>query len=286
MGGAGSLPIASREGTAGMTSGPLQEIVAVLASPAAGNPSQYVFERAVEAAGLDWRIITCDVAPARLGEAVAGAAALGFRGCIVSGPLRRAVLGLVPAASPTARFAGGVGLVERTADGLVGHLTDGRGVVEALRGHVDPAGRHAFVLGGGTTGRAVALELALAGAAGIVVADPDQERAAALVADLAALENVSAEPLAWGDAIAVPSSVAIVVRATTATVPLTDLRPDMVVADVSPAAGLPPEAQAAGCCLVDGLEIRAVQAAIDFQSLTGVEADVDLLREALDEYLS
>ena len=48
----------------------------------------------------------------------------------------------------------------------------------------------------------------------------------------------------------------------------------------------PPEATAAGCCLVDGLEIRAVQAAIDFQSLTGVEADVEMLREALDEYLS
>ena len=60
----------------------------------------------------------------------------------------------------------------------------------------------------------------------------------------------------------------------------------IVLADVSPAVGMPPEATAAGCCLVDGLEIRAVQAAIDFQSLTGVEADVEMLREALDEYLS
>lgn len=269
-----------------MTSGPLQEIVAVLASPAAGNPSQYLFERAVAAAGLDWQVITCDVSPERVGEAVAGAAALGFRGCIVSGPLRRAVLGLVPAASPTARFAGGVGMLERTAEGLVGHLTDGRGVVEALRAHVDPAGRHVLVLGAGTTGRAVALELALAGAAGIVVADPEHERAAGLVVDLAALETVPAEQLVWGEAVAVPPQVGIVVRATTASVPLADLRPEHVVADVSPAAGLPPEARAAGCCLVDGLEIRAVQAAIDFQSLTGVEADVEMLREALDEYLS
>jgi shikimate dehydrogenase len=71
-----------------MTSPALQEVVAVLASPAAGNPSQYLFERAFAAAGLDWRMITCDVAPGRLTEAIGGAAALGFRGCLVSGPLR------------------------------------------------------------------------------------------------------------------------------------------------------------------------------------------------------
>ena len=132
----------------------------------------------------------------------------------------------------------------------------------------------------------MALELALAGAAGILVADPGEERAAELGAALTALETVPAEQLAWGDAVAVPPQVGIVVRATTATVPLTGLRPEIVVADVSPVAGMPPEARAAGCCLVEGLEIRAVQAAIDFRSLTGVEADVEMLREALDEYLS
>ena len=111
-----------------MTSGPLQEIVAVLASPAAGNPSQYLFERAVEAAGLDLRIVTCDVAPERIGEALAGVAAMGFRGCLLAGPLRRAALHVVAAASPTARFAGGVGLVERTADACFMPLTVGGGV--------------------------------------------------------------------------------------------------------------------------------------------------------------
>jgi len=39
-----------------MTSPALQEIIAVLAAPAAGNPSQYLFERALEGTGLDWRI--------------------------------------------------------------------------------------------------------------------------------------------------------------------------------------------------------------------------------------
>jgi len=59
-----------------------------------------------------------------------------------------------------------------------------------------------------------------------------------------------------------------------------------VMADLDPEAGPPPEATAAGCCFVDGLEIRSVQAAIDFQSLTGHAADPDMLRDALDEFLS
>jgi shikimate 5-dehydrogenase len=80
--------------------------------------------------------------------------------------------------------------------------------------------------------------------------------------------------------------VGIVVRATAAAVVLAGLRAEIVHADVAAAADPPTEAVAAGCCLVTGLEVRAVQAAIEFQALTGIEPDVEMLREALDEYLS
>lgn len=269
-----------------MTSSALEEIIAVLGAPAAGNPTQYLFERAFRAAGLDWQIITCDVAPERLAEAVAGAAAMGFRGCILSGPLRRLALPLAASASPTATFAGGAGLFERSESGFVGHMTDGRGVVEALRSHIDPAGRGVLVLGAGATARAAALELALAGAGPIAVAGPQADRAAQLVTDLAAVHAHPVERLAWDERLAVPADAGIVVRGTDATLPLDGLRAEIVMADLDPEAVPPPEAVAAGCCFVDGLEIRSVQAAIDFQSLTGHAADPDMLREALDEFLS
>jgi shikimate dehydrogenase len=269
-----------------MTSPALQEVVAVLASPAAGNPSQYLFERAFAAAGLDWRMITCDVAPGRLTEAIGGAAALGFRGCLVSGPLRELALGLVATASPAATFARGVSLLERSAEGFSGHMTAGRGLIEAVRAHADPAGLTVLVLGAGPTGRAVALEMALAGAAGVLVAADDAEQAAALAEDLAAMNTAPTEVLPWAATIEVPERVGIVVRATAAPAVLAGLRAEVVHADVAAEADPPPEAVAAGCCLVTGLEVRAVQAAIEFQALTGIEADVEMLREALDEYLS
>jgi shikimate 5-dehydrogenase len=46
------------------------------------------------------------------------------------------------------------------------------------------------------------------------------------------------------------------------------------------------EAARHGGCIVDGLEIHAARMAIDFQALTGREADTEMLREALDEFLS
>ncbi|MFN7814397.1 MAG: shikimate dehydrogenase, partial [Planctomycetia bacterium] len=70
-----------------MTSPALQEVIALLGAPAAGNPAQYLFERAIAAAGLDWQFVTCDVAPDRLADALAGIGALGLRGCLLAGPL-------------------------------------------------------------------------------------------------------------------------------------------------------------------------------------------------------
>ena len=54
-----------------MTSSALQDIIALLGCPAAGNPAQYLFERAIDAADLDWRFVTCDVAEADVAEAIA-----------------------------------------------------------------------------------------------------------------------------------------------------------------------------------------------------------------------
>ena len=271
----------------------LQDIVAVLGWPAAGNPAQYLFERASAAAALDCRCLSVDVDPARLADALAGVAAMGFRGCLLAGPLRTAALPLVAERTPAAAFAEAASLLDYGAAGLKAHMTDGRGVVEALRSHVDPAGARALVVGAGATGRAVALELALTGAAGIVVCDRDPGRAAALEEAVAALSRTAVGRLDAAAGVSVPADVEIVVVALPAgaadAATLAGLRPDLVVAEAALVAQPSPLAQlvaAAGACLVDGLEVHAARTAIDFQTLTGAEADADQLREALDEFLA
>ena len=275
-----------------MTSPALQEIVALLGCPAAGNPAQYLFERAIEAAGIDWRFVTFDVEPERIAEAIAGVAALGFRGCLLAGPLQAAAP-LVATTTPAATFSGGVSLIDRQPEGLVGHMTEGRGVIEALRSHVDPAAASVLILGGGPAARATALELALARCPEILICDPLAERAEAAVAALNALDGAAATVLPWEATIEIPAAVGIVVSALPAegAEPLPELvglRGDMVVADLplvpqpSPLIAL---AAAAGACPIDGLEIYSEKMAIDFQTWTGSTPDTDMLREALDEFL-
>jgi shikimate dehydrogenase len=273
-----------------MTSPGLQEIVALLGCPAAGNPAQYLFERAIEAAGLDWRFVTCDVAVEDIAAAVAGLAALGLRGCLLSGPLREAALPFVTTASPAAAFSGGLTLIERSGSGLVGHVTDGRGIVEALRSHVDLARAGVLVAGADTTGRAAALELAAAGVTDIVVCDPDRARTDDLVAALEGVQAAAATPAAWDGGIVVPERVgAVIIGAAAGAAAFSGGWPDLVVADTVLAPRLSNAADEAarhGGCIVDGLEIHAARVAIDFRSLTGREADTDMLRDALDEFLS
>lgn len=274
-----------------MTSPALQEVIALVAAPAAGNPAQYLFERAIEAAGLDWRFLTFDVEPARLAAALDGIGALGLKGCLLGGSLQAAAAPLVAALSPAAAFAAAVSLVVRDeSGGLAGHMTEGRGIVEALRGHIDPAGCRAVVLGAGPVARAAALELALTGAADVAVCDPDAARADALVESLAGLAAAAASRLEWQVGLTIAPETAIVVHALDAAVeglaPV-GLRGDLVLVEphleASPFAR---QAAAAGACVVDGIEVHASRAAIDFQALTGLEADTDMLREALDEFLS
>jgi shikimate dehydrogenase len=246
------------------------------------------------AAGLDWQFVTLDVPPERIVEAIHGAAAMGFRGCLLSGPLRAAALSAVASASPAATFAGAVSLIDRQPGGPAGHMTDGRGVLESLRSHVDPTGARVLILGAGAVARATALELMLSGVGEIVVCDRTPERAGALVEALTGMATAPASAIPWEGSIAIPERIGIVVTAVPTDgpkplVPLAGLRPDLVVADlalVSQPAPVVTAARAAGACVVDGLEIHCERTAIDFNTLTGVEPDTEMLRDALDEFFS
>ena len=277
-----------------MTSPALQEVVALLGCPAAGNPAQYLFERMIAAAGLDWQFVTLDVQAEHIAEAIQGVASMGFRGCLLAGPLRSAAIPTVASASPAATFAGAVGLIDRQPTGITGHMTDGRGVVEALRSHIDPVGVPVLIIGAGAAARATALELSLARAAEIIICDRTPERATSLVDALTTLAAAPASSIPWEAAIAIPDRVGIVVTAVPAggpkpTVSLAGLRPDLVVADlalVSQPAPMVTAARTAGACVIDGLEIHCERTAIDFHTLTGLETDTEMLRDALDEFFS
>ena len=271
----------------------LQEVIAVLGHPAAGNPAQFLFERVVARDSLDWRFLTLEVAPARLADALAGVSALGFGGCMLAGPLQQNAVGFTTSVSPAAQFAGGCNLLERSKDGhLVGHLTLGRGVLDSIRLHADPSTTRSLILGTTLLARSLALELTLAGAPGITIVDPWDNQASALAEAINAVEGGNASTVE-NEVAQANQDIGIVIAAEeNRPIPddfqLPEFREDLVVVDTS----LDPKASVilkaatdANSCLVDGLEATACIMAINFRNLTGIETDTDALREALDEFL-
>src|SRR5207244_1426331 len=85
-----------------MPSTPLQEVVCCLGKPVAGNPTQYMMEKAFAAAGLDWRYLTCEVPPEKLADAMQGIRALGFKGANFTIPHKVAVIQYLDELSPAA----------------------------------------------------------------------------------------------------------------------------------------------------------------------------------------
>ena len=271
----------------------LQEVIAVLGHPAAGNPAQFLFERVVAHDSLDWRFLTLEVAPARLADALAGVSALGFGGCMLAGPLQQNAVSFTTSVSPAAQFAGGCNLLERSKDGhLVGHLTLGRGVLDSIRLHADPSTTRSLILGTTLLARSLALELTLAGAPGITIVDPWDNQASALAEAINAVEGGNASTVE-NEVAQANQDIGIVIAAEeNRPIPddfqLPEFREDLVVVDTS----LDPKASVilkaatdANSCLVDGLEATACIMAINFRNLTGIETDTDALREALDEFL-
>jgi shikimate dehydrogenase len=276
---------------------PIQQIVCCLGQPVAGNPTQFMMERAFAAAGLDWRYLTLEVPPERLGDAVKGLGALGFRGGNLAIPHKVAVLPHLDELSEAATWIGAVNCVVCRDGKLIGENTDGKGVVRALQQVTDPAGQRVVILGAGGMARAIAVELGLVGVAEIVTVNRTAERGQNLVDLLDRQGKVSARLVHLSGDYAVEEGFGIVINATPIgwgdseiRVPLNldSLHKELVVADVvfnPPQTQLIREAAARGCTTVDGLGMFVSQAMIAFKLWTGVEPDPAVMREAVEEYL-
>ncbi len=272
----------------------LQPLTGSFAMPAGENPTVAMVEAAYRHHGLPWRYINCEVAPADLGAAVAGARAMGWRGFNCSIPHKVAVIAHLDGLGESAAIIGAVNTIVRRGDRLIGENTDGQGFVRALSEVVAPTGKRVVLFGAGGAARAVAVELALAGAARIAVVNRGRargEEVAALIADRTPAEAVY---LPWEGTFRIPEETDIVVNATsiglypnveqTLDLDLDTLRPSMVVADGihnPPRTRLLAAAQAKGCRTADGLGMLVNQGVIGIKLWTGVDVDAGVMRKAL-----
>ena len=274
----------------------LPQIVGSFADPAAENPTVEMIEAAFRHHGLHWRYLNCEVSADRLAAAVAGARAMGWAGFNCSLPHKVAVIEHLDGLGESARLIGAVNCVVRDADGrFIGENTDGKGFLRSLEEVTPAAGKRVAIFGAGGAARAIAVELALAGATDVTIVNRTRERGKELAAHIAGHTETQARFVHWRGVYRVPKAVDIVINATSiglfpdvdAAVPLDvdTLEPAMVVADVipnPPTTRLLGAAATRGCTVLDGLDMLVNQGVSGIRYWTGVDVDPLVMRARLE----
>ena len=167
-------------------------LLGVMGWPVEHSLSPAMHNAVLDRLGLNWRYLPLPVHPAWVGEAIRGAAALGFRGVNVTVPHKQSVMAGLDEIAPEARAVGAVNtiVITRGSEGeihLSGHNTDVKGFIGSLRaGGFEPAGsRSALVVGAGGSARAVVYGLLAEGCEEVIVLNRTEARAKQLVSDLA-----------------------------------------------------------------------------------------------------
>lgn len=274
----------------------LHELVGSMSQGAAGNPTVAMIEAAFAHHGLHWRYINMEVPPENLGAAVQGARAMGFRGFNCSLPHKVTVIPHLDGLGESAAVMGAVNCVVRRDDQLIGENTDGKGFVQSLRELCDPAGKRVVILGAGGAARAIAVELALAGAGNITIVNRGRSRGEDLARLLTDVIKIQAQYEPWDGDYVVPVGTDVVVNATSiglypdvdarVALDVGSLNAGMIVADVipnPPRTRLVRDAEQAGCKVLDGLGMLVNQGVIGFKLWTGVDPDPAVMRRALEE---
>ncbi|RMF76916.1 MAG: shikimate dehydrogenase [Chloroflexi bacterium] len=274
------------------------ELVGAFGDPIDENPTGIMMEAAFEALNLPWRYQLLHVVEEALPDAVRGVRALGFQGFNCTIPHKVAVMRHLDDIAPDARLIGAVNTVRREGNAFIGENTDGKGFLRGIRedAGLDPAGKRIVVLGAGGASRAVTVELALAGAAELIVVNRTVQRGQQLAQHLNDKTDTTARFRPWSETLVIPNDVDVLVNATSIglypdvdampDVDLSHARDDMLVCDAIPN---PPEtpliktAAARGLPTLNGLSMLVYQGVTAFKMWTGQDPPEDVMKSALQQ---
>jgi shikimate dehydrogenase len=274
----------------------LSQLTGSFGRAAAGNATVAMIEEAYRHHEMDWRYLNCEVSPERLEDAVRGARAMGWAGFNCSLPHKVAVIDHLDGLGDSAAIMRAVNCAVRRGEHYIGENTDGKGFLMSLEGVVDPRAKKIVLLGAGGAARALAVELALAGASSITVVNRGFERGAELVRLINEQTPAKAELVVWDRTYQVKEGTEILINVTSVglypdvdarlDIGVNSLKSGMVVADIVPS---PPrthliiDAEARGCQIVDGLGMLVNQGVISIKYWSGLDVDAGVMRRKLEE---
>jgi len=275
-----------------------KQMTGMLGHPVAENPIDRMFDAVYAHYGLPWQFWKNNIASeADLALAVKALAPLGYRGMAITVPYKVAVMPLLDAVDDDVRAIGAANYLTIEQGRLIGHNNDGKGVVNAIEKVAPLTGQRVVMLGAGGAGRAMAVEMAWAGAAHITLVTRRQDQGEEVAATVTRTSGVPAVWQHWQGEVLIPAGTTLLMNAThlgcapeQEPVPVRweTVDPACVVVDVITNPRITPflsTAQERGCPIVDGVEMLVQLAMQIFQRWTGLSPDEEVFQRAVAEAL-
>jgi len=277
---------------------PQKQMTGMLGHPVAENPIDRMFDAVYAHYGLNWQFWKSDVpSVALLRPAVAGLAPLGYRGVGITVPYKVEVIPLLDDIDDDVKAIGAANYLTIENGRLIGHNNDGKGVVKAIEKQRRLKDQHVVMLGAGGAGRAMAVEIAWAGAAQLTLVTRREDQGQEVAERITAVSGVPAHWQAWNSPVQVPAGTSVLMNAThlgcapeLEAVPIdwSSVDPSCLAVDVITNPRLTPFLQMAkehGCGVVDGVEML-VQLAIQLFTLwTGIVPEEEVFQRAVADAL-
>ena len=277
---------------------PQKQMTTMLGHPVAENPIDQMFDAVYAHYGLRWQFWKCDVTSEnKIAAAISGIRALGFAGACITVPYKVVSIPYLDEVDDDVRAIGAVNYMTIKNGRLIGHNNDGKGVVKAIQKVTPIKGKRVAMLGAGGAGRAMAVELAWAGASHLTLITRRGSQGVEVAQTVTRASGVPAEWVQWSGEVLVPEGTHIVMNAThlgaapeKEPVPVNweTVSKDITVVDVITNPRLTPFLKAArdkGCPIVDGVEMLVQLAMQIFEEWTGIKPDEAIFQRAVAKAL-
>jgi shikimate dehydrogenase len=279
------------------------KLLGVIGYPIAHSLSPLMHNATIAELGVDYAYLPFAITPADLPAAIAGFQAIGIQGFNVTIPHKQAIMSLLREVTPLAQAVGAVNTVWKTDQGWHGTNTDVTGFLAPLKGmERDWAQTHAVVLGNGGAARAVVAACGELGCAAVQVVGRDRQK----LQDFAhswhnSPFTVNLQTGLWQDLPQLIPTAGLIVNTTPlgmyphisqspiAVELFQSLQPGAIAYDLiynpRPTLFLQQAAQQ-GAITLDGLEMLIHQGAAALELWLGQPVPVNVMRQALEKYLS
>jgi shikimate dehydrogenase len=271
----------------------------LIGHPVAQSLSSALHQAAFDAKGIDARYEPNDVPLINLADAIEALRGDDYLGANIAYPYKERVVPMVDRLTEDAQATGAVDTITREGSRLVGHNTDVVGFRAALDELVgkQKMPKNAVIIGAGGGARAAVYVLITAGYQRVIVFNRHLHRAEALVRHFGrTAAHMELRAMTWHESVieselsktkVLINASAVSDPATNSPIPAELLPPDLLVLDLiywPRETKLLRDARAAGAAETqNGDTMLLHQTAAAFNLWTGMQIDIDVLRERLEE---